>query len=35
VDPPPAEGPAPHRPDPPEPLDPGTSYAFEPEEDEE
>jgi hypothetical protein len=35
VDPPPAEGPAPHRPDPPEPLDPGTSYAPEPEEDEE
>jgi NADH-quinone oxidoreductase subunit E len=29
VDPPPAEGPAPHRPAPPEPLAPGTSYAGE------
>jgi NADH-quinone oxidoreductase subunit E len=35
VEPPPAEGPPPHRPDPPEPLDPGTSAAYEPEEDEE
>jgi NADH-quinone oxidoreductase subunit E len=29
VDPPPAEGPPPHRPDPQEPLAPGTSYAGE------
>jgi NADH:ubiquinone oxidoreductase subunit E len=29
VDPPPAEGPPPHRPDPPEPLAPGTSHAGE------
>jgi NADH-quinone oxidoreductase subunit E len=29
VEPPPAEGPAPHRPGPPEPLAPGTSYAGE------
>jgi NADH:ubiquinone oxidoreductase subunit E len=34
VDPPPAEGPAPHRPDPPEPLAPGTSLTGEEEEDE-
>ena len=35
VDPPPAKGPAPHRPAPPEALDPGTSDAHEPEEGEE
>jgi hypothetical protein len=34
MDVPPAEGPEPHRPAPPEPLDPGTSVVPEPEEDE-